>query len=234
MCLLQVLTISKDDLTDDEVNALSQSSTLIIHGITQLLIHTMKMPHCGQTIHSLPIHSPRSISSPFYNTERGKQLKMVENLIQKRLFAKDNSGSILGSLHEQLLMTTRSNMNLERVHAASNYSSFLPKEVVTDSKDLKFQHRYSYANYSIGQLDVGYILDLIDDNMNKDVRYSGVKVKTENKELDGMENKDKSLGQLSYKLREEALSANGLDLTVRSCMHLLIQTIYSQWLFPSR
>ena len=234
MCLLQVLTISKDDLTDDEVNALSQSSTLIIHGITQLLLHTMKMPHCGQTIHSLPIHSPRSTSSTFYDTERGKQLKTVESLILKRLFAKDNNGSILGSLQEQLLIATSSNMNLERVHAANNYSSFLPKKMVSDSKDFKFQHRYSYANYSIGQLDVGYVLNLIDDNMNKDVRYSGVKVKSENKESDGMEKKDPSLGQLSYQLREEALGANGLDLTVRSCMHLLIQTIYSQWLFPSR
>ena len=99
---------------------------------------------------------------------------------------------------------------------------------------MKFHHRYSYANYSISQLDIGYILNSIDDNLNKDVSYSGVKAKTENKELDEMEGKEASVFQTSYKLREESLGANGLDLTVRSCMHLLIQTIYSQWLLPSR
>ena len=95
MCLLQVLTISKDDLTDDEVIALSQSSTLIIHGITQLLLHTMKMPNSGQTIHSLPIHSPRSVRCTFYDTERGKQLKTVEDSIQQRLSCKENGGLII-------------------------------------------------------------------------------------------------------------------------------------------
>ena len=234
MCLLQVLTISKDDLTDDEVTALSQSSTLVIHGITQLLLHTMKMPNAGQTIHSIPIHSPRTVRSPFYETERGKQLRLVEDLIQKRLSSNENGGSILCTLQEQLLLATSSKRNIERTHAANNYSSFDPRKFSSESKELKFHHRYSYASYSISQLDIGYILNSIDDNLNKDVSYSGVKAKTENKELDEMEGKEASVFQTSYKLREECLGANGLDLTVRSCMHLLIQTIYSQWLLPSR
>ena len=230
MCLLQVLTISKDDLTDDEVIALSQSSTLIIHGITQLLLHTMKMPNSGQTIHSLPIHSPRSVRCTFYDTERGKQLKTVEDSIQQRLSCKENGGTVLDKLQEQLLVATSNNMNLERIHSANNYSSFLPNRIY-DTKDSEFHHRYSYANYSICQVDISYILNSIDDNMNKDVRYSGVKVKNESREQEGTENET---FRLSYLFREESLSKNGLDLTVRSCMHLLIQTIYSQWLFPTR
>ena len=234
MCLLQVLTISKDDLSDDEVIALSESSTLIIHGITQLLLHTMKQPNCGQTIHSLPIHSPRSIRSSFYETVRGKQLKVIEDLIQKRLSSNKNCGAILGSLQEQLLVASNSNMNLERVHASNNYSSFNTVNLAPDLKHLKFHHRFGYASYSIGQVDISYILNSIHDNLNKDVRYSGMKHKTENKDMNETEKNGASICCISYRLREASLSANGLDLTVRSCMHLLIQTIYSQWLLPTR
>ena len=232
MCLLQVLTISKDDLTDAEVIALSQSSALIVQAITQLLLHTMKMPNLGQSIGSFPIHCPRLDFPSFYTSERGSQLKMIQNRIERRLKCKENAHTTMGLLQAQLLASSN-NMNLERIHAANSHSTFVPE--ASGTKESQFHHKYGYSNYSIGQININYILHSIKDNMNKDIRYSGINVK---EEAGGTERDEapkwKSLWLSSYLIRDKCLERNGLDLTVRSCLNLLIQTIYSQWLLPSR
>ena len=232
MCLLQVLTVSKEDLTDAEVIALSQSSALIVQAITQLLLHTMKIPNLGQSIASFPIHCPRLILPPFYNSERGSQLNLIQNRIERRLTCKENTHTAMGILQAQLLASSN-NTNLERIHAANNHSTFVPEVSVT--KESKFHHKYCYSNYSIGQIDINYILHSINDNMNKEIRYSGISVKEETEEIEKSEALNgKSMWLSSYLIREKCLGSNGLDLTIRSCLHLLIQTIYSQWLLPSR
>ena len=232
MCLLQVLTVSKDDLTDAEVIALSQSSALIVQAITQLLLHTMKMPNLGQTIASFPIHCPRLTLPPFYHSERGNQLNMIQNRIQRRLTCKENIHTMMGILQAQLLASSN-NMNLERIHAANNHSTFLPE--VSGEKESKCHHKYYYSNYSVGQIDINYILNSINDNMNKERRYSGISLKEETSDTERNESlKWKPMWLSSYLIREKCLGSNGLDMTVRSCLHLLIQTIYSQWLLPTR
>ena len=233
MCLLQVLTISKDDLTDAEVMALSQSSALIVQAITQLLVNTMKVPNLGQSIASFPIHSPRFNDPEFYNSERGSQLNMIQNRIEQRLSYKENTHTTMGIIYNQLLASSSKNTNLERIHAANNHSTFVPES--SRSQESKFHHRYCYSNYTIGQIDIKYILHSINDNMNKEIRYSGISVKEEIGEMETNEAfKWKAMWLSSYLFREKCLGSNGLDLTVRSCLHLLIQTIYSQWLLPSR
>ena len=232
MCLLQVLTISKDDLTDAEVIALSQSSALVIQAITQLLLLTMKMPNVGQTMSSFPIHCSRVIPSPFDTSERGNQLIIIQQRIHQRLSCKENSSSMIGLLRTQLLASSN-NMNLERIHAATSHSTFIPNHFA--DKESKFHHKYSYSNYGIGQIDLGYIMNSIKDNVNKEIRYSGVNLKTETSAAEGPEHSTNKHPTLSaYLTREDRLKRNGLDLTVRSCLHLLIQTIYSQWLLPIR
>ena len=226
MCLLQVLTVSKDDLTDAEVGALSQSSALVIQAITQLLLHTMKMPIPGQNLACFPIHSPRSMSSAFYNSERGKQLNNIQYRIDERLTCKENTCTMIGVQKTQLLASS-DNLNLERIHASDVFTTFTPEFA---AKDYRFLHRYAYLSYGVGQLDVSYIGNNINENTTKENRGTSPTMAAS---INSKESLQKDWVTL-YLMREECLNKSGLDLTLRSCLNLLIQTLYSQWLLPIR
>ena len=226
MCLLQVLTVSKDDLTDAEVVALSQSSALVIQAITQLLLHTMKMPIPGQNLVCFPIHSPRSMSFAFYNSERGKQLNNIQYRIDERLNCKENTCTMIGAQKTQLLASSDSS-NLERIHASDVFTTFTPEFA---AKDYRFLHRYAYLNYGVGQIDISYIRNNISENATKDNRGTSPTMAAS---INSKESLQKDWVTL-YLMREECLNKSGLDLTLRSCLNLLIQTLYSQWLLPIR
>ena len=226
MCLLQVLTVSKDDLTDAEVGALSQSSALVIQAITQLLLHTMKMPIPGQNLVCFPIHSPRSMSSAFYSSERGKQLNNIQYRIDERLTCKENTCTMIGAQQAQLLASS-DNLNLERIHASDVFTTFTPEFA---AKENRFHHRYAYLNYGVGQLDISYIRNNINENTTKENRGTSPTMAAS---INSKESLQKDWVTL-YLMREECLNKSGLDLTLRSCLNLLIQTLYSQWLLPIR
>lgn len=232
MCLLQVLTISKGDLTDGEVAALSQCSALVIKGITQLLLQTMRMPNPGHAIVSNPIHHPRHMPSQFFLSDRGQQLASIQHLIHQRLIGKEYSGFVNSGLQSQLLVPNDSSVNLEKCHAANIGAPFNRKVVAHNES--KSHHRHGYCSYGLGQISIDYILNGIKDNSFKDRQPSemNLTLSSDMKQTEQYQEMRKSLA-LSYLIREKSLSNTGLDLTVRSCLHLLIQTLYSQWLVPS-
>ena len=65
MSLLGVFSLSKEDLSDAEVAALAQASTIAVSAITGLLLQTLVLPSPGQSNLSEAIHHPRL--APSYN-----------------------------------------------------------------------------------------------------------------------------------------------------------------------
>ena len=59
MSLLGVFSLSKEDLSDAEVAALAQASTIAVSAITGLLLQTLMLPSPGQSNLSEAIHHPR-------------------------------------------------------------------------------------------------------------------------------------------------------------------------------
>ena len=85
MSLLGVISISKDDLSDEEVKALSQCSSLVVQALTSIILQTTYLPKPGQTNTSRPIHHARDSPPQFLLSPRGQQLTAIQNLIQSNL-----------------------------------------------------------------------------------------------------------------------------------------------------
>ena len=81
MALLGVFSLSKDDLSDAEVAALAQASTVAVAALTGLLLQTLVLPSPGQNNLSEAIHHPRDYPSTFLTSRRGQQLTHIQNLI---------------------------------------------------------------------------------------------------------------------------------------------------------
>ena len=58
MCLLSVLNFSREDLTNEEVAALSQSIAQVVAAISSLLVATLAIPIAGVQ-GARPLHHPR-------------------------------------------------------------------------------------------------------------------------------------------------------------------------------
>ena len=58
MCLLSVLNVSLEDLPNEEVSALSQSTALVVAAIFSLLVATLAIPIAGVP-GAWPLHHPR-------------------------------------------------------------------------------------------------------------------------------------------------------------------------------
>ena len=84
MCLLSVLNVSREDLTNQEVAVLSQSSALVVSAITSLLVNTLALPVAGIPGARI-LHHPRD--SPHYSllSGRGQQLTEIQNIVTTRL-----------------------------------------------------------------------------------------------------------------------------------------------------
>lgn len=83
--LLGVISISKDDLSDEEVKALSQCSSLVVQALTSIILQTTCLPKPGQANISRPIHHARDSPPQFLLSPRGQQLTSVQNLIQSNM-----------------------------------------------------------------------------------------------------------------------------------------------------
>lgn len=85
MALLGVFSLSKEDLSDAEIAALAQSSSLAVSAISALLLQTMALPAPGHPGLSRPIHHPRDYPSTFLTSRRGQQLTLIQNLIHEKM-----------------------------------------------------------------------------------------------------------------------------------------------------
>jgi huntingtin len=84
VCLLSVLNVAKDDLTTEEVCALSQSTALVVAAISSLLVTTLALPVAGIPGARL-LHHPRDSPHPSLLSGRGQQLTAIQNIIHQRL-----------------------------------------------------------------------------------------------------------------------------------------------------
>ena len=83
--LLGVFNVTKDDLSEDEIQALSQCSAIVVQSMTSLLLQTLDLPYPGNSNSSKPLHHPRDVPAPFLMTSRGHQLTSIQNKIHKQL-----------------------------------------------------------------------------------------------------------------------------------------------------
>lgn len=107
MSLLGVFSLSKEDLSDAEIAALAQASTIAVSAITGLLLQTLLLPKPGQLNLSKVIHHPRDDPSNFLTSKRGQQLTLIQNLVHVA-FVKDD-------LHKLNHLPVDSVCNLERI-----------------------------------------------------------------------------------------------------------------------
>ena len=239
MCLLQVLTISKDDLTDAEVGALSQCSALVIKGITALLLQTMRLPNLGHTIVSKPIHHSRHTPNAFFDSNRGRQLANIQYLLRERIANDSRDGSTFDcGLQAQLLLSPScgDSFNLERCHSPNINSTLMSN--ITSCSTAKGHYKHGYSDYTLGQLSVNYLLNIMKDNDCKEEHeWSSITATTGSSLPSDADSKKESIKSqplpFRYATRQQSLTEKNMDLTVRSCLHLLIQTLYTQWLVPS-
>ena len=82
MALLGVFSLSKEDLSDAEVTALAQASTVAVSAITGLLLQTLMLP-IGHPTLSTWIHHSRDTPSSFLTSKRGRQLTLIQNMINE-------------------------------------------------------------------------------------------------------------------------------------------------------
>ena len=93
MALLGVFSLSKEDLSDAEVTALAQASTVAVSAITGLLLQTLMLP-IGHPQLSTWIHHSRDTPSSFLTSKRGRQLTLIQNMINEGKQVKSMSISI--------------------------------------------------------------------------------------------------------------------------------------------
>jgi len=133
MCLLSVLNVSRDDLTNEEVSALSQSTALVVAAITSLLVNTLALPVAGIPGARL-LHHPRDSPHPCLMSGRGQQLTAIQNIIHQRL---EDRGASPG-------LPVDSSVNLERAtcQASITWAGYSPVPV---------------AGYGAAQVSVNYL-----------------------------------------------------------------------------
>lgn len=107
MSLLGIFSIKTDDLSEEEIKALSHSSALVVQAVTTLITSTMYLPKPGRTNLSKPIHSSRDSPSQFLMSPRGQQLTAVQNYLQVFLEKESRIKNFL---------KVDSSQNLERYH----------------------------------------------------------------------------------------------------------------------
>lgn len=83
MALLGVFSLSKEDLSDAEVTALAQASTVAVSAITGLLLQTLMLPQPGHPQLSTFIHHSRDTPRSFLTSKRGQQLTLIQNMINE-------------------------------------------------------------------------------------------------------------------------------------------------------
>jgi len=133
MCLLSVLNVSRDDLTNEEVSALSQSTALVVAAISSLLVNTLALPVAGIPGARL-LHHPRDSPHPCLMSGRGQQLTSIQNIIHQRL---EDRGASPG-------LPVDSSVNLERAtcQASITWAGYSPVPV---------------AGYGAAQVSVNYL-----------------------------------------------------------------------------
>ena len=77
--------VPADNLSDEEVQALSACTALVVQAITALLLQTMRLPEGGDQVgRGVPIHHPRDPPSPFILSRKGEQLTSIQSAIHRR------------------------------------------------------------------------------------------------------------------------------------------------------
>lgn len=134
MCLLSVLNVSREDLTNEEVAALSQSTALVVDAISSMLVATLAIPVAGVP-GARPLHHPRDSPHHCLLTGRGQQLTAIQNIIHQRL---QDTGAPPG-------LPVDSSVNLERAaHQPGPLSmGYSPVPV---------------AGYGVAQVSLSYVL----------------------------------------------------------------------------
>ena len=133
MSLLSVLNVSNDDLSNEEISALSQSTALVVNALSSLLVTTLALPVAGIPGAQL-LHHPRDTPNPFLLSGRGQQLTAIQNIIHQRL---DDAATRIG-------LPVDSSVNLERTYSLTG------------------EHRTSYSpvprtRYGAGQVSLSYM-----------------------------------------------------------------------------
>ena len=133
VCLLSVLNVARDDLSNEEVSALSQSTALVVAAISSLLVTTLALPVAGIPGARL-LHHPRDSPHPSLLSGRGQQLTAIQNIIHQRL---EDLGASPG-------LPVDSSVNLERAvcPASPAWAGYSPVPV---------------AGYGAGQVSVNYL-----------------------------------------------------------------------------
>ena len=133
MCLLSVLNVSREDLTNQEVAIMAQSTGLVVSAITSLLVNTLALPVAGIPGARI-LHHPRD--SPHYSllSGRGQQLTEIQNIIHTRL---EDSGA-------PTALPVDSSVNLERAscEAMVTWAGYSPVPV---------------AGYGAGQVSLSFL-----------------------------------------------------------------------------
>jgi len=88
MSLLSVLNVSHDDLTNEEISAVSQSTAVVVSSLSSMLVATLGLPVAGVPGAQL-LHHPRDTPHTFLLSGRGQQLTAIQNVIHQRLDASD-------------------------------------------------------------------------------------------------------------------------------------------------
>lgn len=84
MSLLGVLGLPAENLSDEEVQALSACTAKVVQSITALLLQTMRLPLVpGSPETPLPIHHPRDQPSAFILSRKGEQLTSIQTAIHQ-------------------------------------------------------------------------------------------------------------------------------------------------------
>ena len=133
VCLLSVLNVARDDLSNEEVSALSQSTTLVVAAISSLLVNTLALPVAGIPGARL-LHHPRDSPHHCLLSGRGQQLTAIQNIIHQRL---EDLGASPG-------LPVDSSVNLERstCQVSTTWASYSPVPV---------------AGYGAAQVSVNYL-----------------------------------------------------------------------------
>ena len=133
VCLLSVLNVARDDLSNEEVRALSQSTALVVTAISSLLVTTLALPVAGIPGARL-LHHPRDSPHPCLLSGRGQQLTAIQNIIHQRL---EDLAASPG-------LPVDSSVNLERAtcQASNTWETYSPVPA---------------AGYGPGQVSINYL-----------------------------------------------------------------------------
>jgi len=201
MCLLSVLNVAQDDLTNEEVSALAQSTASVVAALAALLVATLGLPVAGIPGARL-LHHPRDMPNSFFLTGRGQQLTAIQNIIHQRLSSDDVSGGRGGTTAG---LPVDSSVNLERAFAASSGGSGGYSPVPA-------------TRYGLGQVSLGYLHTCLAYHEESSGGGSA--------DQDRVSMASAAL-PLFFLIREENLAAAGLD--THSCIQFVID-LFSQWL----